>query len=285
MLQVLSFFPTDELLRLVPICQRFQDLILRILHSRLVLAASLEDLKLLLECYHPSAQFTEPYLLCESLGTPSLTDSIESQYPTHDAALTVGRLGRLSEIYSRFRPTRQDAGPPLRSHPAGDIPGSRTFLQDFTYEPSDVPEVVRQTINLDAHELFSQLCVSTNLAKLGPRRGVFLSCTDVLKTTTPRIWRQWLAEQSTNIAELSDDLEGERIIWVDNRKNVGIRTRVRERSWRRDSPVLIHSRSMPSMSFNRVRLTPKFTLKKTKIKQSVTFSSSKVGHSVTHEPG
>ena len=167
----------------------------------------------------------------------------------HDIAVTVGRLGRLSEIYSRFRPTRSDADPPLRSHPAGDIPGSRTFPQDSTYELSDVAEVVRQTVNLDAHELFSQLCVSAKLFKLRPRRGVFISCIEVLKTTTPRIWRQWLTEQSTNNAELSADLECKRIIWVDKRKNVGIRTRVRERQWRRDLPLLIHSGSFPSLSF------------------------------------
>ena len=214
-----------------------------------MLAASLEGFKLILECYHPSAQFTEPYLFCESLGTPGLSDSVEGQYPIHDVAVTVGHLSKLSEIYSRFRPTRPDADPPLRSHPAGDIPGSRTFLQDSAYEPSDGAEVVKQMVNLDAHELFSQLCVSASLVKLGPRRGVFSICADVLKKTTPRIWRHWLADRSTDNAELSDDRECERIIWVDNRKNIGIRTRVREHTWQRDLPVLMHSRSFPSMSF------------------------------------
>lgn len=122
-------------------------------------------------------------------------------------------------------------------------------------------DLVSQTINLDVNELFSQLCVSANLVKVGPRRGVFLSCIDILRKTTPRIWRNWLAENADEKAEssstsdlrpteLPDDLNGERIIWVDTNKNVGIRVRVQERGWRRHIPVLVRKDEDQAVSYS-----------------------------------
>lgn len=233
----------------MPVCHRFQDLILRIVHSRLLLAASLKDVKLILECYHPSAQYTEPYLFCDYLGTPGLSDEVEGQGSIYKAADKDGRLGRLRGIYSRFRPTRPDADPPFRSRFSGDTSESRTYSADFVREPSDPVEMVSQTINLDAHELFSQICVSANLVKVGPRRGVFLSCIDVLRKTTPRIWRHWLAQQSSG-ATKADQCEDERVIWVDKSRNVGIRARVEERRWRRNLPVLMHKDEDQAVSYS-----------------------------------
>ena len=229
----------------------------------MLVAASLEDLKLILECYHPSAQYTEPYLFCEYLGTPGLCDDIEGEGSVYWSAGGKGRLGELRGIYSRFRPTRPDADPPLRSHPAGGAPGSRTYTASPAHERLGMTDWVTQTINLDVNELFSQLCVSANLVKLGPRRGVFLSCIDVLRKTTPRIWRNWLAENADEKAEspstsdlrpaeLSNDLDGERILWVDTNKNLGIRVQVQERRWRRHTPVLMCKDEDQAVSYSLV---------------------------------
>lgn len=257
LIHVLSLFRTDTLLGIVPVCHRFQNIILHIVHSRLLLAASLKDLKLILECYHPSAQYTEPYLFCEYLGTPGLSDEIEGEGFIYPRPEQNGRLGRLRGIYSRFRPTPPDADPPFRSHPAGDIPGSWSSLESPTHKPPEVIELVTQSINIDAQELFSQLCVSANLVRIGPRRGVFLSCIDVLRKTTPRVWRHWLAERAESsktsnlgLTDLSNDRDSERIVWVDNNKNVGIRVRVQERRWRSNMPVLVHKDDDQAVSYS-----------------------------------
>ena len=209
----------------------------------------MKDLRLILECYHPSAQYTEPYLFCEYLGTPGLANEIDGEGSVYSSVVKNGRMGQLREIYSRFRPTRPDADPPLRSHPAGDVPGSRTYSQDLARKQTQVVEMVTQIINLDAHELFSQLCVSASIVKIGPRRGVFLSCIDLLRKTTPRIWRTWLADKAEKakisstsglaLTELQNDHDRGHIIWVDSQRNVGIRVRVRERRWCQSRPLLM----------------------------------------------
>ena len=244
------------MLRLIPVSHRFQNLVLRIIHGRLLLAASLKDRKLILECYHPSAQYTEPYLFCDYLGTPGLSDETEGQGRLYEATEKYSRLGRLRGLYSRFRPVIPDADPPFRSHPAGDIPGSRTYSDGPSSSSAKPIELVAQTVNLDSHELFSQLCVSVNLVQLGPRRGVFLSCIDVLKKTTPRIWRHWLAEGAESLdgpniepTNLDDERQNRRIIWVDSSKNIGIRAHVRERKWRRNAPILVRRDEDEAVSY------------------------------------
>lgn len=159
-MQTLILFSTESLLRLVPVCHRFQGLILRILHGRLLMAASLKDRRLILDCYHPSAQYTEPYLSCDYLGTPGLSDEIKGQGLIYDGAGRAGCLGQLRGLYSRFRPSKPDIDPPFRSHPAGETPGTRTFPAVPSAELTKPTELVAQTIHLDSHELFSQLCIS-----------------------------------------------------------------------------------------------------------------------------
>ena len=118
-------------------------------------------------------------------------------------------------------------------------------------------EMVTQIISLDAHELFSQLCVSANLVKIGPRRGVFLSCIDLLRKTTPRIWRTWLAEKAkisstsdSALGELQNDRDRTHVIWVDSQRNVGIRVRVRERRWYQGRPVLMYHDEDEAVSYS-----------------------------------
>ena len=261
LIHILALFGTDALLRVASVCHRFQGIIIHIVRNRLLLAASLKNLKLILECYHPSAQYTEPYLFCEYLGTPGLSDELEGEDSMHSSSFKNGRLGELRSIYSRFRPTRPDADPPYYSHPAGDVPGSRTYSEISAQPSTDINEPVTQTINLDAHELFSQLCVSANLVKLGPRRGVFLSCIDVLRKTTSRIWREWLAENASKddenpatsrleLTELAKNSDCKQIIWIDSNKHFGIRVRVRERKWRRNMPILMRKDEDQAISYS-----------------------------------
>ena len=54
--------------------------------------------------------------------------------------------------------------------------------------------LVSHILNLDSHELFSQLCVVTNLVQLGPRRGVFYANVTIADGVV-RILRKWLAQR------------------------------------------------------------------------------------------
>lgn len=230
-MQILSRFNTQHLLGLTAVCRRFRDLVVRIVRSRLILAENINDRKLILECYHPTAQYTEPYLFCNYLGTSRLSGSRESSETSWKSKVKYDCLGNLGGLYSRFNPARADA-----------ISGNRNCHS--TEDISKLPDrelrngSIARTLSIESHELFSLLCVDVAIVQLGPRPGVFLSCTDILKKTTARVWRQWLAEKSTETHSSHKWREPESMIWVDSNQNVGLRVRVQERKWGRDAPIL-----------------------------------------------
>ena len=267
--QILNSFPTRSLIQHAFVCHRFRDLINRIVHNRLLKAASLKNHELILECYHPTAQFTEPYLLCEYLGTPGLTDTNGREVSRRDGNMSMGELGML---YSRFLPRGKDTESEpriVRSHPAGDVPGSRTSPTPPSSSKLAQLNIFTRTVSMEAHELFSQLCVSASLVQVGPRRGVFLSCIDVLKKTTTRIFRDWLAGKTVTSNDPDPDLvvseissndrcsnpktsrdQSRRLMWADQENNVGLRVRAHERKWRRNAPVLMHQDEDQAVSYS-----------------------------------
>jgi hypothetical protein len=174
----------------------------------------------------------------------------------------VGRLGEMYNMYSRYRPHRRDleaGGRRVKRRP-GDVPGSRTFpgaVQE-RYEG----ETVRQTLGLEAHELFTQLVAQTNLVKIGSH-NFFTNFVDIEEGVL-RVWREWLRDiaakgrtANTEVPnevveevgkgkevvrkaqEVRADLDDPRILWVSSRKDSGIRFNVRERKLRGDAPILI----------------------------------------------
>ena len=263
----MNSFPSQSLIQYSFVCHRFRDLIVRIIHNRLLKAASLKDHKLILECYHPTAQYTEPYLLCEYLGTPGLSDANGREAFTQDGNHRMGELGML---YSRFLPRSKDAESEpriVRSHPAGDVPGSRTSPTPSSSSTPLQPDIITRAVSMESHELFSQLCVSASLVQVGPRRGVFLSCVDVLKKTTTRMFRDWLSgkTETSNDPDLdvsehftngmaskprSSSEQSRRLMWVDPENNVGLRVRAHERKWIRNAPILIHQDEDQAISYS-----------------------------------
>lgn len=258
--------------------RRFYEVVLGIVHHRLLLAASLKDRKLILECYHPSSKNTEPYLFCDYLGTPGLSSETEGEGHAYNGSDNNGRLGMLGSLYSRFRPIRPEMEHRVfRSHPAGDVPGHPGPSVMFPSEPfltEEEPEgLVSHSVSLDSHELFSQLCVVTNLVKLGPRRGVFYSFVNVADGVV-RIFRDWLAKRadetpsngpdprSGNLTESGkkgfpgpdagthDACSEARMLWVDIRRNVGIRVRIKVRKWGRDMPLLLYRDEDPAVTYS-----------------------------------
>ena len=250
---------------------------LRVLHGRLLAAAALTDYKLILECFHPASKNLNPYLYCDYLGTPGLSDTTQGQGLVYHAEENIGRLGKLGGLYSRFRPIRPEeehrifvrqpvgddasggeglggggggvAAPQESSSPPPPYSFPSTINDSMGASRSSSGDggggLVSHNINLDTDERFSQLCVVTNLIKLGPRRGVFRSFVNVSEGLV-RVMRDWLGKRAHALG--AEDGET-RTLWLDAQENVGIRVRVTERSWRRAAPVLLHRDEDPAVSY------------------------------------
>lgn len=258
LIPTLSFFPTQSLLPLAIISRRFHSLILRILHFRLLLAASLPEYKLILEAYHPSRRNTDPYLFCTYLGTDGLSSQHEGEGSLYeDCENETGRLAKLGALYSRFRPERPgvEGSMPLRriagATPVQNQAGSTS--QPIYANAGDGGNIkVSHVINLDADELFGQFCAYSSLVRLGPRRGVFLSTVPIVSVGqgVMRVWRQWLrdrARESRRSEQENSKSSHEPILnrssttlcpnigqdtyimWTDYRRNVGLRVAVYSR--------------------------------------------------------
>lgn len=241
------------LLPLTPTSRLFHSVILRILHTRLLNASSLKDHTLILECFHPSTKLSTPYLLCEYLGTGS-ADSLSS---TDLLAGTPpgAALGKMHNMYSHFRPLQPEEDHNIRRpHPAG---GWYTGPSNALAEKHT--EYVCQNIHLESHELFSQLCTITNLVKVGPKRGLFLTCVNIGEGIT-RVWRDWLADRCKSLKKRNrlevgpntkveqDEEYKQRLLWADRGNNVGLRIRVSEKV---DDlmPVLLRRDEDPPVSY------------------------------------
>ena len=260
LVSVLTPFLTADLLPLTTVSRRFHSVILRIIHFRLLLAASLPDYKLILEAYHPSKRYFDPYLFCTYLGTDGLSSTHEGEGSLYaDCATETGRFAKMGMLYSRFRPER-----PLvaGSMPLRRIAGA-TPVQSQNGNPNqpiysnagDGGSIkVVYTINLDSEELFGQFCAYSSLVTLGPRRGVFLSAVPIVepKQGTIRIWKEWLCERARELRKLEvegatevepvlerssttafpDVGQDQNIMWTDYRRNVGLKVAVRCREER-----------------------------------------------------
>lgn len=220
-------------------------MILRILHFRLLLAAAAPEYKLILEAYHPTKRYTDPYLFCTYLGTDGLSSKHEGEGSLYeDCATESGRFAKLSSLYSRFRPERPGVtgSMPVR-RVAGLTPnsaGAGNPNQPIYANSGDGGKgKITHLITLDADELFGQFCAYSNLVRLGPRMGVFLSTIPIVESKQGwmRVWRHWLVEMARERAqqaetpalerrasELCPDIGTDRkILWTDDRRNVGLR--------------------------------------------------------------
>ena len=224
-------------------------------------AALFTDRKLILECYHPSAQYTEPFLYCDYLGTPGLKDEIgDHTWVCEIADDQAAKVGTLERPYSHFRPIRQDTEPKIyRSHPAGDVPGSRTSEEaNRTRKPSK-RSTVTQNVSLEAHELFTQLHFLVAVVQTGPRPGLFLSVENLVDKTQ-RIFSNWLAEEAgavqkhrkgaSNIVTNELGCEADRMLWIDKNKVVGLRLQVEERKGKKDLPLLYRKDEDQAISYS-----------------------------------
>ncbi|KIW33041.1 uncharacterized protein PV07_04543 [Cladophialophora immunda] len=264
LVSTLSGFATQDLLPLVVVSRRFHSIILRILHFRLLLAAALPDYKLILEAYHPSKRYSDPYLFCTYLGTDGLSSKHEGEGSLYeDCDGEEGRLAKLGGLYSRFRPERpgvQGSMPARRI--AGAVLNTTSSSTTATTGTTGTTPIyadggdggftkVTHTLNLDADELFGQFCAYASLVRLGPRRGVFLSNVHIVRSGqgVMRVWKQWLQDRAQDLWQQEQETEDvqmgptptmscptigadKNIMWTDYRKNVGLRVAVRDRNER-----------------------------------------------------
>lgn len=168
---------------------------------------------------------TQPALLCSYIGTRGLDDANSDQNEHEETISPREELRNLRELYSSYTPHRGLVERKLpRRHPAGDIPGSRTYTpqpvvqvhNELSNSPSSAgeipgssetqqdpapvpaPEPIIQRVHLDGSELFSQLCAQTIVALTGPKPGLYFNQVDVSNGII-RVWRKWLAKQEVTI--------------------------------------------------------------------------------------
>lgn len=256
---ICSLFPTPALLPIASVNRIFHDVVARLLYRRLRHALASSAHELILECYHPSAKISTPYLHCAYMGTDGLDQATEGIDDVPGSTLL-----RLPSMYSRFRPIpHDDRDAHVRNYrairrtmnffmfsetSAGTAGTSALTMpkhhdHDGEHE-DDSPPLVSYDIYLDDSELFSQLCTKTNLVKKGPRRGLFLSCANV-NDGVIRVWRDWLSRRNdARIAEaeerktkgrswrpVREDLTDRRqdtVLWSYTGKRVGMKFRVTE---------------------------------------------------------
>jgi len=251
LITILSAFSTRSLLPLIVVSRRFHSVILRILHFRLLLAASAPEYKIILEAYHPSRRYTQPYLFCNYLGTDGLSSKHEGEGSLYEGCVgPEGKFAKLGALYSRFRPEspgvqgsvplRRIAGAPVQST------SGNTTQPIYANGGDGGIKKVLYSMTLDADELFGQFCAYANLVQLGPMRGVFLSTVPLVESGEGviRIWREWLQDR-VKVAKNEDEEIGvqldrsstltcptigqdEGVLWTDYRRNVGLRLGVKQ---------------------------------------------------------
>jgi hypothetical protein len=219
LISILSLFPTRALLPLTITSHRIYDVILSIIHQRLVAAASLADRQLILECFHPSAKFSTPYYNCEYL----CTDAFDEDSLGNDNS-SCGGLGRLRGLYAHFRPIQPEGDRKIWTpRPTGG------WLQATLDQVINQKEgLVCQNVDLESYELFCQLQSCVNMVKPGPKNGYFSSSTKISEGLM-RVWRDWLAERSQNMAAESREEHNRRLLWSSVKEDIGLRLRVVER--------------------------------------------------------
>ncbi|KAH6659318.1 hypothetical protein BKA67DRAFT_544117 [Truncatella angustata] len=229
-IQILESFQTHALLPLALISRRFYGLVSRLHYARLVEATILPDHELILECYHPSAKISTPYMFCDYIGTNGLDDV--GQDPTLEA---------MTGLYSRYRPVLSEEHRRPRARYA-----TRAVLEGS--EPP-ICENPSHDLHLESAELFSQLCTVVNMIKVGPKRGLFLSHVNIIESVI-RIWRDWLAQESSQATLKQKTVEPTTcsILWTDSSENFGLRLRVVEKP-EVDTPILVGPGEDPPVSY------------------------------------
>lgn len=177
-------------------------------------AACLPRNELILECYHPSAKISTPYLSCHRIGAATLDGNLL----TDDCE----RLADVQQLYSSFRPAIIENNRQSWRFRTS-IMNSENEGEESQSQERSCP---REEVFLDTGESFSQLCTVTNVVKEGPKHGLFVSHVNVSDGVI-RVWREWLATRVVMSSEAQNEQsDDDRILWADRNHHVGIRFQV-----------------------------------------------------------
>ena len=217
------------------------------LHHRLRTATALADHKIQLECYHPTAKYTTPWWFCDHLGTEGLGNTTESEEYLYADIPTAGRLGKLGSLYSRFHPTEStDLEVPLPD------PARQTH------------DTVSQVVSLDTNERFSQLCVVANLVRLGSSVNWLINSVTIGEGVVRVFRTKRSPTEESKKAHQDPVLESsscqrrdwckvnigeERMLWVDNSQNIGLKVRVTEQRASKVQPLLLNKEDEAAVTY------------------------------------
>lgn len=163
----------------------------------------------------------------------------------------------LVELYSHFQPRTSERS---KSTMVIGVGGEE---QRTTTQILSSRVTVVEYISLEPHELFSQLCTAALLVTHGPRSGLYRRFVTIAEGTV-RVWRDWLADRAASSSSCRDDeglLNGsthdmstasavdEGILWVDTRRNFGMRVRIRENRMG-DQPILMQQDENPHVTYS-----------------------------------
>ncbi|KXL50533.1 hypothetical protein M433DRAFT_7961 [Acidomyces richmondensis BFW] len=273
LLSIFDTFSTPRLLPFAPTCRQFYFLIVRILQHRLQVAAGLNGHTLYLECHPPSARSTATKFFCTSLGTDGLQELIGE---VDASGGNLGQLHRMRSLFSRFRPQRKEPDVQNQSRaPPGDISGSQNYRHQNIGATGELepPDIVSETVTVDASDLFTQLTAQAYLGKRERTRGLLFVIQEVTEGTV-RVWREWLSRRCegrtwtdgeaivvhhdpptctdeskgnktahSSVTVPIDLTKDEGILWINTRQPlVGIKMRVKKRKpWRTVNPLIYSS--------------------------------------------
>lgn len=216
-----------------------------------------------------------------------------------------GIIEKMSEAYTRFRPQNKEADwlTLPRPHPAGDIPGSRTYTpaDAALSRVANLGNEVTRTVAIDADMQFSQLETSVYLASPESARGLISGLQSVDEGTI-RVWREWskkacesrsFSDGDESVAIIQEDESGNRkarsdsftqitdprkdssILWINTATGrTGIKFRVRQQKWHRAQPVHFASENDVPVSY-KVELEGEFSF------SYVCFLRLQAHHSIT----
>lgn len=210
-----------------------------------------------MKAYPPSEMQYSPQLACTYISTGPL------QFPPPSSSLLTQAHLPISTLYSRFKPLPV---PPKARRPRGTYSfgyNPATFsnsdsganslagvnnLGAVVVKNSEHPAIL---LTLEQHERFVQICAMASVVLVSARIGMYVSCAAVGNGVI-RVFRDWLAERAVADArrsggwcgggegggeEDSDEVvDGgggeaeEDVLWVNGKKDVGLRMRVVERA-------------------------------------------------------
>lgn len=182
------------------------------------------DHDLILECYHPTAKISTPYLSCRYLGTRHPDDCDADGNEVQISPSDTLTLSQTCQLYASFRPvvTEENRLRRFRLLWPKSVSGPPAgFLSE--------DEVATQNLHVDEGERFTQLCNVLNIITKSKTVGAFVTHYNMSEHVV-RVFRRWLDEMAATMndglpwdATNRVPLTSDRILWVDTAKNIGLR--------------------------------------------------------------